>query len=66
MFNYRGKIVEVLIEKESKKSTKHWCGRNPQNIMVVFPKKDLKIGDYALIKINDNTSTTLIGTILNN
>ena len=63
LFNYRGKIVEVLIEKESKKSNKHWCGRNPQNIMVVFPKKDLKIGDYALIKINDNTSTTLIGTI---
>ena len=58
LFNYRGKIVEVLIEKESKKSNKHWCGRNPQNIMVVFPKKDLKIGDYALIKINDNTSTT--------
>jgi len=64
LFNYRGKIVEVLIEKESKKSNKHWCGRNPQNIMVVFPKKDLKIGDYALIKINDNTSTTLIGTII--
>ena len=64
LFNYRGKIVEVLIEKESKKSNKHWCGRNPQNIMVVFPKKDLNIGDYALIKINDNTSTTLIGSII--
>ena len=64
LFNHRGKIVEVLIEKESKKSNKHWCGRNPQNIMVVFPKKDLKIGDYALIKINDNTSTTLIGSII--
>ena len=62
--NYRGKIVEVLIEKVSKKSNKYWCGRNPQNIMVVFPKKDLKIGDYALIKINDNTSTTLIGSII--
>jgi len=64
LFNYRGKIVEVLIEKESKKSNKYWCGRNPQNIMVVFPKKDLKIGDYSLIKINDNTSTTLIGSII--
>ena len=64
LFNYRGKIVEVLIEKVSKKSNKYWCGRNPQNIMVVFPKKDLKIGDYALIKINDNTSTTLIGSII--
>ncbi len=62
--NYRGEIVEVLIEKVSKKSNKYWCGRNPQNIMVVFPKKDLKIGDYALIKINDNTSTTLIGSII--
>ncbi len=36
---YLGKIVEVLIEKESKKSTSHWAGRNQQNTVVVFPKK---------------------------
>ena len=63
LFNYRGKKVKVLIEKESKKSTKHWCGRNPQNIMVVFPKGKLKIGQYADVTILDNTSTTLIGQI---
>ena len=60
--NYVGKSCEVLIEKESKKSNKHWCGRNDQNIMVVFPKKNHKPGDFVNIKINDNTSTTLIGT----
>jgi tRNA-2-methylthio-N6-dimethylallyladenosine synthase len=36
---YVGKTVEVLIEKESKKSKSHWAGRNEQNTMVVFPKK---------------------------
>ena len=60
--NYVGKSCEVLIEKESKKSNKYWCGRNDQNIMVVFPKKNHKPGDFVNIKINDNTSTTLIGT----
>jgi len=63
LVNYRGKTVSVLIEKESKKSSEHWCGRNPQNIMVVFPKKNFKVGEYANIKISDNTSTTLIGDI---
>ena len=63
LFNYRGKKVKVLIEKESKKSSEHWCGRNPQNIMVVFPKENLKIGQYADVTILDNTSTTLIGQI---
>ena len=63
LVNYRGKTVSVLIEKESKKSSEHWCGRNPQNIMVVFPKKNFKVGEYANIKILDNTSTTLIGDI---
>ena len=59
--NYINKYSNVLIEKESKKSKEYWCGRNPQNIMVVFPKDDFKIGDYAKVKILSNTSTTLIG-----
>ena len=29
--------------------------------MVVFPKDDFKIGDYAKVRILSNTSTTLIG-----
>ena len=43
LLKYRGKTVSVLIEKESKKSSNHWCGRNPQNLMVVFPKNNLGI-----------------------
>jgi tRNA-2-methylthio-N6-dimethylallyladenosine synthase len=56
-----GKVEEVLIEKESKKSDQHWAGRNTQNTMVVFPKENYKIGDFVMVKITDCTSATLIG-----
>ncbi len=57
-----GKIVEVLIEKESKKSTEEWAGRNSQNSMVVFPKTGNEtIGDFVQVKITQCTSATLIG-----
>jgi tRNA-2-methylthio-N6-dimethylallyladenosine synthase len=56
-----GQIVEVLIEKESKKSKEHWSGRNQQNTVVVFPKENFKVGDFVNVKIEDCTSATLIG-----
>lgn len=56
-----GKVVEVLIEKESKKSDLHWAGRNSQNTMVVFPKAHYEVGDFVNVKITDCTSATLIG-----
>ena len=56
-----GKTVEVLIEKESKKSNLHWAGRNQQNTIVVFPKENYNIGDFVNVKINSCTSATLIG-----
>lgn len=56
-----GKTVEVLIEKESKKSAENWAGRNEQNTMVVFPKEQYKIGDFVNVKTTDCTSATLIG-----
>jgi tRNA-2-methylthio-N6-dimethylallyladenosine synthase len=58
---YIGKTVEVLIEKESKKSDAHWSGRNSQNTVVVFDKAHYKIGDFVNVKINECTSATLIG-----
>ncbi|MFL0094028.1 tRNA (N6-isopentenyl adenosine(37)-C2)-methylthiotransferase MiaB [Tenacibaculum maritimum] len=57
-----GKIEEVLIEGESKKSTTHWKGRNTQNTVIVFPKEHYKVGDFVNVKIEDCTSATLIGT----
>ena len=56
-----GQEVEVLIEKESKRSTEHWSGRNSQNTVVVFSKKNYKVGDFVMVKINDCTAATLIG-----
>jgi tRNA-2-methylthio-N6-dimethylallyladenosine synthase len=58
---YLGQTLEVLIEKESKKSDKDWSGRNSQNITVVFPKEDYKIGDFVNVEILNCTSGTLIG-----
>ncbi|QQX77968.1 MULTISPECIES: tRNA (N6-isopentenyl adenosine(37)-C2)-methylthiotransferase MiaB [Aequorivita] len=56
-----GKTVEVLIERESKKSDQHWSGRTPQNTVAVFPKENYKPGDFVLVKINDCTTATLLG-----
>ncbi len=56
-----GKTIEVLIEKDSKRSDKDWSGRNPQNIMVVFPKENYKVGDFVNVKITSCTSGTLLG-----
>lgn len=58
---YLGQTLEVLIEKESKKSDKDWSGRNSQNITVVFPKENYQIGDFVNVEILNCTSGTLIG-----
>lgn len=56
-----GQVVEVLVEKDSKRSDKHWSGRNSQNTVVVFPKENYKPGDFVNVKITDCTTATLIG-----
>jgi tRNA-2-methylthio-N6-dimethylallyladenosine synthase len=61
---YLDTLVEVLIERESKKSDKEWSGRTSQNIVAVFPKANYKIGDIVKVKVTDCTSATLIGEAL--
>ncbi|MBT8267268.1 MAG: tRNA (N6-isopentenyl adenosine(37)-C2)-methylthiotransferase MiaB [Bacteroidia bacterium] len=58
---FLNKTVEVLIEKESKKSDQHWSGRNEHNSVVVFPKEHYKIGDFVNVRTTDCTTATLIG-----
>jgi len=58
---YLNTVVEVLIEKESKKSSAQWSGRTSQNIVAVFPKEHYKVGDLVKVEITDCTSATLIG-----
>jgi tRNA-2-methylthio-N6-dimethylallyladenosine synthase len=58
---FLNQTVEVLIERESKKSKAHWSGRISENVVAVFPKSDYKVGDFVLVKVNDCTTATLIG-----
>ncbi|HLA56360.1 MAG TPA: MiaB/RimO family radical SAM methylthiotransferase, partial [Flavobacterium sp.] len=56
-----GQTMEVLIEKTSKKSENDLSGRNSQNLTVVFPRENYKIGEFVNVKITNCTSGTLIG-----
>lgn len=58
---YLNTTVEVLIERESKKSDQQWSGRTSQNIVAVFPKSKYKIGEIVNVHVTDCTSATLIG-----
>lgn len=60
-----GKIHNVLIEGNSKKSDQHWYGRSDNNKVVIFPKGgSFKKGDYVNVLIENCTAGTLMGTAL--
>ena len=60
-----GKTFKVLIEGNSRKSDQDFSGRNTQNKMVVFPKVEgYKPGDYAMVRVKEATSATLLGEIV--
>ncbi len=56
-----GKVLRVLVEGVSKKSSEELYGRNSQNTVVVFPKKNYKKGDYVNVLVDNCTGGTLIG-----
>jgi tRNA-2-methylthio-N6-dimethylallyladenosine synthase len=59
-----GKTVKVLVENISKKSEEHMSGRDGRNTVVVFPKGNLTKGQYVLVKVEDCTSATLLGNVV--
>lgn len=60
-----GRVEEILIEGDSKRSDQDWKGRNTQNTMVVFPKSgEHKPGDFVKVKITDCTTATLFGEMV--
>ena len=59
-----GRIEKVLVEGPSKRSEENFCGRNSRNSMVIFPKGDFEKGQYITVKINDCTSATLMGEVV--
>ncbi|NTW31683.1 MAG: tRNA (N6-isopentenyl adenosine(37)-C2)-methylthiotransferase MiaB [Bacteroidetes bacterium] len=59
-----GKVFEVLVENESRRSKDFLSGRNSQNKVIIFPRKDFIPGDYVNIKVSRCTSATLFGEIV--
>ena len=57
-----GQVVEVLVESKGKKT--EWTGKTDHNKRVGF-NGEVKIGDLVQVKIENVTSQTLIGRILN-
>ena len=60
-----GKTFKVLIEGYSKRSDEHLQGRNSANKVVVFPAGQFKKGQYVDVVVNDCTSATLLGEVIN-
>lgn len=56
-----GKEFEVLVEGFSRKSRDQYYGRTQQNKVVVFDKKDHKIGQFVRVVVDEVSSATLIG-----
>lgn len=56
-----GKIYEVLVEGVSHRSDAQLFGRNSQNKVVVFEKRNFQPGQYVSVRIVDCTSATLLG-----
>lgn len=60
-----GQTFRVLVEGDSKRSDKDFCGRNDHNNMVVFPKVEgVQPGDYVWVLVKEATTATLIGEVV--
>lgn len=56
-----GKEREVLIEEVSRKSDNYYCARTDKGQIIIIPKSDKTIGEYARIRIARADGHTLFG-----
>ena len=56
-----GKEFEVLVEGFSKRSREQLFGRTDQNKVVIFDKKNHRIGEFVKVKVTGSTAATLFG-----
>ena len=56
-----GRVVEVLVEGVSKRSSAQFVGRTEQYKTAVFGRNGYRIVDFAKIRITAVTSATLMG-----
>ena len=59
---YIGQELQVIVERESKKSTSQWSGRTEGNTWVIFDKMNFKPKDLVTLRIDDAQGVSLFGT----
>lgn len=59
-----GKVHEVLVEGPSKKDEAEWQGRSDTNKVCIFKHNGEKVGETVKVKINNSTSATLFGKVI--
>ncbi len=59
-----GREFEVLVEGPSKRNPEEFFGRTSQNKVVVFPRGEVKPGDFIRVRVHDASSATLLGEII--
>jgi tRNA-2-methylthio-N6-dimethylallyladenosine synthase len=59
-----GKTFKVLIEGESKRSREQLQGRNTANKVIIFPRKEYKVGHYVHVRVHDCSAATLFGEVV--
>ena len=62
--SYVNNVVDVLIEKKSKRDANKWAGRTESNKWVIFNKLDFNINDIVPVLITKSKGITLYGEIL--
>ena len=59
-----GREYEVLVEGESHRSKEQLFGRNSQNKVLVFDRRDAQPGTYRRVRVNNCTAATLLGELI--
>ena len=62
--SYLNKVVDVLIEKKSKRNENKWAGRTESNKWVIFNRLDFNINDIVPVLITKSKGITLYGEII--
>ena len=61
--SYVNNVVNILIEKKSKRNENKWAGRTDSNKWVIFNKLNFKINDIVPVLITKSKGITLYGEI---
>ena len=61
---YKDKVVEVLVDGFSKRNSSVYSGYTPENKLVNFSGKDIKVGDLVKVKITEVMSFSLNGEMV--